>query len=114
MAPLLKHVGPRCYTIPSPMGALGDSDLVVFADTVRLYLEYDRYLRAGTASQHPIPIGYGDFALAFNMQPAAEADPSRFAIKGTEGLNVGGPSPTLTDTCSWDSNVSLTLIIAKL
>jgi hypothetical protein len=61
-----------------------------------MYLEYDRYLRAGTAHQHPTPFGYGNFTLVFNMQPAAEADPSHFAIEGTAGLNVEGPSPTIT------------------
>ncbi|KAG1901954.1 uncharacterized protein F5891DRAFT_979073 [Suillus fuscotomentosus] len=91
MAPLLKRIGPRRYTIPSPLGAgLGDSDLVVLVDTVRLYLEYDGHLRAGTASLNATPFGYNDFALAFNMQPAAEADPSRFAIEGAEGPTIKG------------------------
>jgi hypothetical protein len=102
MAPLLRRAGFRRFIVPSPLGTAGDNDLVVLADTVRMYLEYDGYLRAGTAHQHPTPFGYGDFALAFNMQPAAEADPSRFAIEGTAGLNVEGPSPTLVELIGVD------------
>ncbi|KAG1785779.1 uncharacterized protein HD556DRAFT_1313957 [Suillus plorans] len=103
MAPLLKHAGPRRYTIPSPLGAgLGEDDLIVLVETVRLYLEYDGHLRAGTASQNPTPFGYNDFALAFNMQLAAEADPSRFTIEGTEGPTISGPSPSIVELVGSD------------
>ncbi|KAG2342815.1 hypothetical protein BDR05DRAFT_1000481 [Suillus weaverae] len=98
MTPLLRRVRPHRYTIPSPLGAgLGNSDLVVLVKTIQLYLEYDRYLRAGTANQNPTPFSYNNFTLAFNMQPAAEADPSQFAIENLDGPGISGPSPTLAE-----------------
>lgn len=115
MAPLLKRVGPRRYTIPSPLGAgLGDSDLVVLVDTVRLYLEYDGHLRAGTASLNATPFGYNDFALAFNMQPAAlvARPPLSQNSSGQKNLlpprrsplrayQKEGATSTLTEQSSW-------------
>jgi hypothetical protein len=34
MVPLLRCAGFRCFIVPSPLGAAGDNDLMVLADTV--------------------------------------------------------------------------------
>ncbi|KAG1738620.1 uncharacterized protein EDB91DRAFT_1249145 [Suillus paluster] len=94
MAPLLTHIGAQCFTLPS---GLGDGDLMVVLNMVRAYLEHDTHLRSGTAADCATPVGFGDFALAFNMMQVTNGLTSRLVEESSEGLRIGGPSPSFTE-----------------
>ena len=64
MAPLLTHIGAHRFTLPNFMG---HGDLMVTLDMIHAFLEHDAHLRAGTVADRATPVGYGDFALSFNM-----------------------------------------------
>ncbi|KAG1874103.1 hypothetical protein C8R48DRAFT_769482 [Suillus tomentosus] len=82
MAPILTRIRARRFTLPN---GLGDGDLMVVLNMLRVYLEHDAHLRVR------------DFSLSLNMLQTTNRLTSRFAEESSEGPRISGPSPSLTD-----------------
>ncbi|KAG2138512.1 hypothetical protein DEU56DRAFT_802102 [Suillus clintonianus] len=92
--PYLAHVLGTRWSIPN---ALGDGNLLLVSDIVKLYVEHDTHLRAGTVSSLCTPIGYDEFVLAFNNQQLNNTLPERLTLAGPNGPQISGPAPTIHD-----------------
>ncbi|KAG1738659.1 uncharacterized protein EDB91DRAFT_1249197 [Suillus paluster] len=94
MAPLHTCIGACCFTLTN---ATADGDLLVVVNIICMYLEYDAHLRLGTTADCATPVGYGEFALAFNTMQSLSSATLRFSEGKTYRPKITGPSPSLTD-----------------